>query len=123
MSAIVAVVGIAMAGLGILGVIHPRKLGRFVSIPWQSRSGFYIAIAIRLIFGLAVIGAASSSRFPDVLLIIGVLSIITAVLAPLLRFERMRVFVDWWLAGPPGLIRAWAAIAAVLGVFLVFAVW
>ena len=123
MSAIVSAVGIVIAGLGILGVIRPRNLVHLVSIPWKSPSGLYLAIVVRLIFGVALIGAASSSRFPNVLLIIGVLSIITAFLAPLLGFERLREFIDWWLARPPVFIRSWAAIAAVFGVFLVFAVW
>lgn len=123
MSAIIVVVGIVLGGLGILGVIRPGKLLHLVSMSWQSPSGLYLAMAVRLVFGVALIGAASSSRFPDVLLFIGVLSIITAVLAPLIGFARLRAFVDWWLARPPGLIRAWAAIAAALGVFLVYAVW
>jgi hypothetical protein len=123
MSTIVSVVGIVIAGFGILGVIRPETLMRLVSLSWQAPSGLYLAMAVRVIFGVALIGAASSSRFPNALLIIGVLSIITAAVALLLGFERLRAFVDWWLARPPGLIRTWAAIASAFGVFLVCAVW
>jgi hypothetical protein len=122
MSAIVTVFGVAIAGLGIFGVIRPRDLVRFVSATWKSPSGLYLAIAVRLILGVALIGAASSSRFPDALRILGILSIITAVVAPILGTERVRAFVEWWAGRPSGLIRAWAAFATVFGVFLVHAV-
>jgi hypothetical protein len=123
MSVIVAAVGIFLAAFGIFGVIRPGTLTRFVAISWQAPSGLYLAMAIRLIFGVALIGAASSSRFPTVLLIIGALSIVTAVVAPLLGFERVRAFAEWWLVRPFWLIRAWAGIASAFGVFLVWAVW
>jgi hypothetical protein len=123
MSAIVTVFGVAIAGLGILGLIRPEKLVRFVSVAWQPPSGLYLAIALRLTLGVALVGAASSSRFPDALYILGILSIITAVVAPILGSERVRAFIEWWTARPSGLIRAWAALATVFGVFLVLAVW
>jgi hypothetical protein len=122
MSAIVAGVGIFLVGFGILGVIRPETLTRFVSASWQAPSGLYLAMAVRLTFGVALLGAASGSRFPNALLIVGILSIVSAVVAPFLGFERLRAFAEWWLARSSGLIRAWAGMAAAFGAFLVWAV-
>lgn len=122
MSAIVGVLGVVIAGLGILGIVRPGDLVGFVSLAWKSPSGLYLAIAVRLVLGIALIGAASGSRYPDALRILGALSILTAVLVPILGSERVRAFVEWWVGRPCGLIRAWAAFAVVFGVFLVHAV-
>jgi hypothetical protein len=123
MSAIVGVLGVVIAGLGILGIVRPGDLVRFVSVAWRSPSGLYLAIAVRLILGIVLIAAASSSRFPDALRILGALSIITAVLVPILGSERVRAFVEWWAGRPSGFIRAWATLAVAFGAFLVYAVW
>jgi len=122
MSVIVTLFGAAIGALGILGLIRPATLIGFISAAWQSRAGLYLAIILRLVLGVALIGAASGSRFPDALGILGIISIVAALVAPSLGFERLRAFVQWWIARPLGFIRAWALIAAVFGAFLVYAV-
>ena len=122
MSVIVTLFGTAIGALGILGLIRPASLIRFVSAAWQLRTGFYLAIIVRLVLGVALIGAASGSRFPDALGILGIISIVAALVASSVGFERLRAFVRWWTARPSGFIRAWALVAAAFGVFLVYAV-
>lgn len=122
MSVIVTGFGIVIAVLGIVGLIAPGSLIRLVSAAWQSRAGLYLAIILRLVLGLALIGAAPGSRFPDALGILGVITILAAVIASMLGFERVRRFVQWWAARPSGFGRAWGLVAAVFGVFLVYAV-
>lgn len=122
MSEIVAVFGILIIGIGILGIVSPGTLTRFVSTLFQSRYGFYLAMALRLLLGIALIGAASDSHFPQTLIVLGVLAIVAAIAGPFIGFKRLRTLADWLLARPPVLIRAWAALAAGLGTFLVVAV-
>ena len=71
---------------------------------------------------MALIRAASGSRFPDALGVLGVISILAALVASALGFDRLRAFVQWWAARPAGFIRAWALVAVAFGVFLVYAV-
>jgi len=122
MSVIVTLFGAAIAALGILGLMRPGGLVHFVSVAWQTRVAFHFAIMLRLILGVALIGAASGSRFPDALGILGVISLVAALVAPGLGFKRLRTFVQWWAARPPEFIRVWGLVAAVFGVFLVYAV-
>ena len=122
MSVIVSLFGLVIAALGILGVIRPGSLIHFVSAAWQTRAGLYLAITLRLVLGVALIGAASGSRFPDALGILGLISIVAALVASSVGFERLRTFVRWWAARPSGFVRAWALVAAGFGVFLVYAV-
>jgi len=123
MLAVVKAFGIIIAALGILGLSCPATLVRFVSDAWQTRAGLYLAVILRLVLVVALIGAASGSRFPDTLGILGVISIVSALVASGLGFERLRAFVQWWVGRPSGFIRAWALVAGVFGVFLVYAVY
>ena len=122
MSETVAVIGIVIIGFGILGIASPATLIRLTSAVVQSKVGIYAAAALRLAFGIVLIAAASASHFPQTLLVLGVITIVAAILVPFIGIKRLRALVDWWIARPPGLIRAWAAIAVALGIFLVTAV-
>ena len=48
--------------------------------------------------------------------------VVAALVASSLGFEHLRAFVRWWAARPSAFIRAWALVATVFGVFLVYAV-
>ncbi len=112
--------GVAITSLGVLGSVHPMKLIGLVSGPWQSRAGIYLAVGLRLVFGLVLIGASSESRFPAAFQILGAVSLAAAAAIPVLGRRRLPRFVDWWTARPMGFIRAWGLGAAGFGAFLIY---
>jgi len=122
MSETVAVIGIVIIGFGILGIASPATLTRLTSAVVQSEVGIYAVAGLRLVFGIVLIAAASASHFPQTLLVIGVIIIVAAIVVPFIGVKRLRALVGWWLARPPGLIRALGVIAVALGIFLVTAV-
>ncbi len=83
---VVALFGIAIILLGILGLVRPGNLMRLVLGAWQSRKGFYFSIGIRVVFGIVLLLAASQSRFPEAFRILGIISLVagdpTAMLHP-----------------------------------------
>jgi hypothetical protein len=123
MAFIVAAIGILIAALGVVGLVAPGTLVRAASAVWQSRAGLYVAVILRVVLGVALIRAASGSRYPNALGILGIISILGALVALILGFERLRAFVKWWVARPSWLIQTWGLIAGLLGVFLVYAVY
>ena len=123
MAVLVALFGAAIAGLGILGFVRPRSLVGFVESTWQSRAGFYGAIGLRVVFGLLLLAAGPESRFPQVLWVVGMISLVAAVLSPLVGFERLRRYVQWWSDRSASLVRAWSLVTLGFGAFLVYAVW
>ena len=74
-----------------------------------------------LALGVLLLAAASSTRFPWAIGALGVLSLAAAVSLPLLGYERLREFVDWWMARPQGFVRGWSLAACGFGAFLVWA--
>jgi hypothetical protein len=118
----IAAVGILIAALGLLGLIRPSSLIDVLGRTWRSRTGLYVAIAFRAGLGALLIAAADLTRFPRVMTVLGVLSLATAVSLPVLGYERLNRFVQWWSARSPGFIRGWSAVACASGLFLIYAV-
>jgi hypothetical protein len=117
----VALLGLFVLGLGVLGVARPGALIGLVERPWRSHTGLYLAVAFRGALGVLLLAAASSTRFPWAIGALGVLALAAAVSLPLLGYERLRKLVDWWLARPAGFVRAWSLAACAFGAFLVWA--
>ncbi len=120
MTWVVALFGIAIILLGILGLTRPGSLIRLVQRSWQSQRGFYFGIGIRVVFGLVLFMAASASRFPEAFRILGIISVVAAMVAPFVGFVRLQGFVQWWTRKSPGVIRGWSLVTAALGVFLFY---
>ena len=123
MTLVVALFGAAIAGLGIFGFVRPKGLVGFVRSVWQSRTGLYSAIGIRVVFGLLLLATASESRFPQVFRVLGVISLVAAAISPFLGFARLRRFVQWWGDRSPGIIRVWSLVTVGFGAFMIYAVW
>ena len=121
MKVIVTAFGLVILILGVLGVVRPRSLMNFVERPWRSRSGLNLAVILRLVYGVFLLAAASSTRFPWIIGALGVLSLIAAVSLLFLGYERSRKFVEWWMARPDGFVRGWSLVAGVFGAFLIYA--
>ncbi len=117
---VVAFFGIAITLLGILGLIRPGSLIRLVQRTWQSQKGFYFSIGIRVIFGIVLLLTASQSRFPEAFRILGIISLVAAVVAPFLGFVRLQRFIQWWANHPSGFIRGWSVMAAAFGALLFY---
>lgn len=117
----VVMLGLFVLALGVLGVARPATLIGFVERPWRSRAGLYAAVLFRAALGVLLLAAASSTRFPWAIGALGVLSLAAAVSLPLLGYERLRKFVDWWMARPQGFVRGWSLTACAFGAFLVWA--
>jgi hypothetical protein len=118
---IVLVVSIFVAGMGILGLTSPARMVSFVS-RWQSKTGLWVAFIIRLAFGISLWLVAPASRAPGVLQVLAVVSVVSAIVLPLIGVSRFKSILSWWLGRSPGLMRVWLAVALVLGVFILWSV-
>ena len=121
MAALVAVLGALIAAIGATGVVSPASLLRFVKSVWRQPMGLYLAVGIRLVLGVILILAAPSCRFPEAVRIIGVVSIVAAVLIPFIGFERISSLIRWGESRSLTALRVWCLVAIAFGVFLVYA--
>lgn len=111
---------VAIAALGGIGVIAPTTL-LSAAEHFLTPTGLWLAAALRLVLGTALLLASGGSRFPRALRVIGVVVLVAAVATPLIGVERARAIVDWETARGPAAMRLPASVALVMGLFLAYA--
>ena len=119
--ALVFFICLGIAAMGVFGLVAPDRLVGFIRSR-QTTAGLYFATALRLVLGVALFFAASSSKAPDFLQVVGVVIIVTGLATPFFGIERFRKLLDWWSTLGSGFIRAWACFLLVLSLLLVYAV-
>jgi len=118
---IVSVVSIFVAGMGVLGLASPARMVSFVS-RWQSKTGLWVAFIVRLAFGISLWLVAPASQAPIVLQVLAVVSVVSALVLPLVGVSRFKSILSWWSSRSPGFMRVWLTVAVVLGVFILWSV-
>ena len=121
MEIVVSAFGFLVVAFGAWGVVHPQSIMRLGSSIWLSERGAYFGVGIRMVFGLLLILAAPETRFPDVVLVLGLVTLLAALAILVVGFDQLRAFVERWSPTRSGLIRLWALVAIALGAFLVHA--
>jgi hypothetical protein len=117
---VVSLVGAVVAVFGLIGMAQPQRLTGWVNSAWLL-DRLWLPVGIRLVLGAALIHTAPDCRLPQAVLVIGVISILSAISIPLAGSRRVRAFAGWWASQPPTFVRCWSLAAVVFGGFLVFA--
>jgi uncharacterized membrane protein YidH (DUF202 family) len=119
--ALVFFISLGIAAMGVFGLVAPDRFIGFIRSR-QTTAALYLATALRLVLGVALLFAASSSKAPDVLQVVGVVIIVAGLATPFLGVERFRKLLARWSTLGSGFIRAWACFLLVLSFLLVYAV-
>ena len=97
MVALALILCAAIAAMGVVMIFKPalaHELTRLLA----DKTGMWVATAIRAVLGLGLLAAASDSKAPTLLKLLGLLILIVAIVAPILGLDRHRRMIDWWLA-------------------------
>ena len=117
------VVSLCIVTVGGVGILAPSSL---VWIAQHSvTSGvFYLIATVRVAFGLVLISAASASRAPKAVRVLGYVILIagiTTALTGLLAIGRARDIIDWWWQLGSGAVRLTGVLVLALGGFIAYA--
>lgn len=119
MSRLAMALGVAYILLGLSVAVYPDWM---VSVDWGSRSGLYMAGAIRVVVGIVLVLAAPTSRFPKVFRFFGAIAVIAGLGIQLIPIEIWAQYMRWWMVDHLVLFRVVFGIAAtLLGAFIAFA--
>jgi hypothetical protein len=121
MKVVITLVGLLMVIVGIVGIVSPATILDLTG-PLLTPTALLIIAAIRVAFGLVLLGAAGKSRVPATLRILGAFIILAGIATPLIGVENSRAAVEWWSGHGVLFMRVTMVLAVVLGVFLLFAV-
>jgi len=121
MTLIALVIGFSIVALGALGIVSPAMLLGFVRL-FDSLIGLYAAAAFRIVLGIALLYAAPVSNMPELIRILGIVILAAGLVLPFIGLTRFHRIVDWWCSQGLTVIRVWAGLVFVFGLFLVYAV-
>lgn len=113
--------GLFIAAIGVVGLVDPALLLDVTTFT-RTSIGLYIVAALRVAFGLILIGAAGTSRMPRTVRILGAFIVLAGIVTPFIGVEGARAIVAWWSAQGVGFMRTWAVFALVFGLFIIYAV-
>ena len=103
-----------VAALGALGIVAPARLlavGRRFATP----GGIWLAAAVRVVLGGALILAAPASRAPALIQGLGIFVVVAGVATPLFGAARLGRVLDWVGTLDTALLRAWSVVVLALG--------
>ena len=100
--------------MGAWGLFAPGSIFVFIS-GWSSRAGFWLAVVLRLCFGLALWLAAPDTRAPLLLRALGAVAIVSAASLPLVGYARFQKVLDWWTGRSKVAMRLWSLVAVAIG--------
>ena len=106
--------------VSLVGIVSPDSV-MMIRRAYYTPRGLLIGGAVRLAMGVVLILAASSSRWPKTLRVLGAMMCLQGISANLLGLERARAILEWE-AQHMALLRAGAVVALVSNVFIAFAV-
>jgi hypothetical protein len=121
LNVIVMIIGFAVAGLGLIGLVAPSLL-LDIGKSLLTQGGLYAVAAVRLAFGLLLLFSARVSRMPRTLRVIGIVIIIAGLSTPLFGVERSASMFNWLSIQGSALVRIMAMFAVAFGVLVVYAV-
>ncbi len=120
MFVLVGLAGLGLVVIAVLCLVSPSRARGLLAVT-RRRRWMNAAFLFRMVVGLVLIAAARETGLPTLVFVLGVVSLLSGLLAPLLGYGRLLAFVDWWATCPAGLIRLWAVFALVLGLVLLYA--
>ena len=117
---VVALLAVLMIAICALGVVAPPILLGIVT-GWSPDTRFDVAVGVRIVMGVIFLLGASRCRVPAIIYGIGLVALAAALLLVLLGEPRVDALINWWAQQPALAIRAWCALAALVGLLILYA--
>ena len=119
MTALALILCAAIAAMGVVVIVKPA-LAHDLTRLFADKAGMWIATAVRAVLALGLLAAASESKAPMLLRILGLLILIIAIVMPILGLDRQRRMIDWWLSRRRTVEMMCGAAAFVFGIGLIY---
>ncbi|MBT3676177.1 MAG: hypothetical protein HN665_03230 [Candidatus Marinimicrobia bacterium] len=119
---IILLFGIAICTVCVLSLFSPFTLIRTVRSIGEKNWMVPSAVISRLILGTALILSATDSKFPSFFMIIGWISILSAIIILFMGRERINNLMDWLEERPALLLRLWMVFGAAFGAWIIYGI-
>ena len=117
MKAIALFIAAMMVLLGLTGVLWPEGLMQLATYSFTG-TGLYVIGAVRIILGGLLFVAASATRTPKTIRVIGLIVLVAGIATALIPADRALAMKDMWLARGPDTLRIAACFPLAVGIFI-----
>ena len=117
MKAIALFIAVLAVLFGLTGVLWPEGLMQLATYSF-SRTGLYVVAAARIVVGGLLFFAASSTRTPKTIRVIGLVILIAGIANALISPERAEFLKVWLIARGPDTLRIAACFPLAAGIFV-----
>jgi len=104
MLVIVRLITVIWAALGIVLLVKPDTFGQIISFCRQGKRLNVIGI-VRIAIGVIFLLAASASRVPGLIALIGILILVKGILVFALSRRKLNSIIDYWQNKPAPFVR------------------
>jgi hypothetical protein len=105
--------------MGVTIIVTPTRAHELARL-FMDKTGMWVAAAIRAVFGLSLTAAASESKAPPVLTVLGLLILLFAIVTPILGLDRHRRLIEWWIAQPRMMQISSGVVSFIFGILLIY---
>ena len=120
MAYFVCVVGALTTAWAITVLFKPDWMKKFIGFILKGRM-VYLVIGLKNTVGIIFLIFARECRWTLFIIILGVLITSGTTLFCMLPLEKIKAYLNWWLARPAWMYRLWGVVAALFGVLLIWA--
>jgi len=114
--------GVLVMCFGAWVMLQPLSLMQVADLFLTSR-GLWMAVAVRVGFGILLWVSAAASRTPRTLRVLGALFVIGGLALPVVGLERVQGIAEWGTGLDDNVLRVVALLAIGLGAFVVWSMW
>lgn len=119
MQALIALIGILIASLGLFFVVRPnmfrRTLNFFLKVNWLYAFG-----AMRVVFGIIFLIFANKCVHSWLIIFFGIMLIVTSIVIFSLDTNKLKKTLRWWLKQNKVVIRLPATMAFIIGLLIAY---
>ena len=117
---IVLLFGILVAAVCLWALMAPERMIKFTRGVWDQDIGMTLAVSVRVLLGLALLGAAAASSLTNLFYALGVLSLVAAAVVPFVGRGRIDQLLDRLESVSNPLIQCWAVFGVGFGALLIY---
>ena len=119
MQALIALIGLLIASLGLFFVVRADMFRRTLNV-LLAGTWLYVFGAVRVVFGILFLIFANKCVHPWLIIFLGIMIIITSIIIFALDMHKLRKFLRWWLRQNNLVIRLPGIMAFLIGLLVVY---
>ena len=119
MAYFVCAVGALTAAWAVTVLFKPDWMKKAIGFIQKGRM-VYLVIGLKNTVGIIFLIFARECRWTVFIIILGVLITSGTTLFCMLTLEKIKAYLNWWLARPVWMYRSWAVLTALFGLLLIW---